>query len=241
MLLPKTGLILLCLLLSACVTVLDATTEKPIQLDPGKRTFGGVIDDKKLSTIVAVNLKKADPRLDEARIVVHAYNAVILLTGVVPTAELRAIADDTARRVNKVRQVYNELSIGPSSTFLSRASDKWLESKISGALLINTNIDSSRTKIVVENNVVYLMGLLTPNQVENITDVIKGVRGVSKIVRAVEYIDGPLAPASTVYQQGAPEAQNSPTPPPPPAPATDGEYIPEQKTTTEYISTPPSY
>ena len=33
--------------LSGCTTILDATTDQPIQVDPGKRSFGSYIDDQK--------------------------------------------------------------------------------------------------------------------------------------------------------------------------------------------------
>lgn len=183
------SILLVVFLSTACVTIIDATTEDPIQIDPGKRSFGGYIDDKKLKTVIAVNLKKADPQLETANINVHSYNAVILLSGEVATSELRTLAGETARQVNKVRQVYNELTIGPKTTFLSRANDNWIESRISANLLLHKDIESSRVKVIVEDNVVYLMGLLTKIQAEKITGIVKKTRGVNKVVRAIEYIE----------------------------------------------------
>ena len=183
------SLLIITMCTAGCVSIIDATTEDPIQIDPGKRSFGGYIDDKKLKTVIGVNLKKADEQLEKAHINVHSYNSVVLLTGEVATQELRALAGDTARKVNKVRQVYNELTIGPKTTFLSRANDDWIQSRISGNLLLHKDIQSSRVKVIVEDNVVYLMGLLTKIQAEKITDIVKKTRGVEKVVRAIEYIE----------------------------------------------------
>ncbi len=175
--------------LSACVPIMDATKEKPLQIDPGKRSFGEYMDDRQMETIIAVNIRKAHPQLKDAHINVHSYNDVILLTGEVPTKELRELAGKTAREVNRVRQVYNELFLGERSKFLSRANDNWIHSKISSKLLFNGDIDSSRVEIIVENNVVFLMGMLTRSQTEKITEVVRKTRGVKKVVRAIEYID----------------------------------------------------
>ncbi len=177
------------ILMSGCVSILDATREEPIQIDPGKRSFGGYMDDKQLKTVISVNIKKSDPKLKEAHINVHTYNAVVLLTGEVESAELRRLAADTARKVNKVRQVYNELTVGPKTTFLSRANDNWIHSRLKSKLVFNTDIDSDRVEIIVEDNVVYLMGKLTKIQAEKITEVVRTSRGVVKVVRAIEYIE----------------------------------------------------
>jgi len=177
------------IVLAGCVSVIDATTDKPIQIDPGKRSLGGIIDDKKLRTVIAVNIKKSHETMKDAHINVHSYNGVVLLTGEVQTTELRKLAGVTARKVNRVRQVYNELSVGPKTSFLSRTKDNWLQSKIKSKLVFNQDIESRRVKIIVEDNVVYLMGLLSKIQTEKITEIVRQTRGVSKVVRAIEYID----------------------------------------------------
>ena len=175
--------------LSGCVSVVDATTDGPLQIDPGKRSFGEYVDDKKLKTVVAVNIKKADPALDQANISVYSYNSVILLTGEVASAALRKLAGDTARKVNKVRQVYNELTIGPQTTFLSRANDTWIQSRIKSKLIFHQDIEANRVEVIIENNIVYLMGRLSKIQAEKITNIVRSTRGVTKVVRAIEYIE----------------------------------------------------
>ncbi len=174
---------------SGCSSVIGATTEGPIQTDPGKRSFGGYIDDRQLRTIIKVNIDKADPNLKDARINVHSYNSVILLTGQVATKEQRDLAADTARKVNRVRQVYNELEVNEKISFIDATQDNWLQSKIGTKLVLNQDIDSDRVEVIVENRVVYLMGLLTQIQAEKVTEVVRQTKGVTKVVRAIEYIE----------------------------------------------------
>ncbi len=176
------------LFMSGCVTIIDATAKGPIQTDPGKRSLGGYIDDKQLRTIVAVNIRKADPQLSDAHINVHSYNAVILLTGQVSTPELRELAGTTARKVNRVRQVYNEISVNPKISFGARTHDNYLHSKIKTKLLLDRDIESGRVEVIVEDDIVYLMGLMSEDQAERVTDRVRTTKGIKKVVRAIEYI-----------------------------------------------------
>jgi osmotically-inducible protein OsmY len=182
-------LTLLAPLLSGCVTVVDAITDKPIQPDPNKRSFGTYWDDKQLRTIVSVNIKKASDRFKDGNVNVYSFNGVILLTGEVPSHELRDLADATARDVNRVRQVYNELVVAPKRGFIANTTDAWLGSKIKTKLFAYKDIDSSKVEVIVEDHTVYLMGLLTRAQTEKITNVVRKTNGVRKVVRAIEYID----------------------------------------------------
>lgn len=176
-------------LLSGCVSVIDAVSDEPIRPDPTKRSFGEYWDDKQLQTIVSVNLKKASPEFRNLNIRVYSFNSVILLTGEVPTNELRELAGKTARDISRVRQVYNELEIGSKRGFFENTKDKILGSKIKAKLFIYKDIKSNRVEVFVENKQVYLMGLLSRAQAEKITDVIRRQKGVRKVIRAIEYID----------------------------------------------------
>lgn len=176
-------------ILGACTTVLDATHDGPIQPDPGERSFGTYIDDQKLETITKVNIGKAHPQLKAANIDVVSFNGVVLLTGQVPNNDLRNLAGATAQQVHSVRQVYNEIQVRGTTSVLARTSDTWLTTKVKSALLTDKEIDSGRIKVVTENGVVYLMGLLTRQEAENAAEKTRTVGGVQKVVKAVEYID----------------------------------------------------
>lgn len=176
-------------LLSGCASMLDAVTPGPIKADPSKRSFGTYIDDQNIETIVKVNIRKAAPVAKEANIFVHSFNGAVLLIGQVPTAEVREVAGSTARNEPRVRQVYNELVVGEKTDFFDRTADNVLQTKINSKLALNRDIESSRVKVIVENDTAYLMGLLTRIQAEKITDVVSSTRGIKKVVRAIEYLE----------------------------------------------------
>jgi osmotically-inducible protein OsmY len=176
-------------LLMGCVPMLDATTDGPINPDPGKRDLGQYFSDEKLETIIALNLRKANPELAGAHINVLCFNNVVLLTGEVPSAEMKQLASKTARKISQVRQVHNELLIQTNSTFFSRRNDNWLATKIRSKLIADGSVKIERIKVVVENGVVFLMGLVNRKEAETISQTAASVKGVDKVVRAFEYLD----------------------------------------------------
>ena len=71
------GLVLLLsltVLLNGCKTIVGASTDEPIQVDPGKRLLGTYINDERVETIAEVNIDKAHPDLKKANVNVTLFN-----------------------------------------------------------------------------------------------------------------------------------------------------------------------
>ncbi|WP_397451446.1 BON domain-containing protein [Pseudomonas sp. NA-150] len=180
----------LCLGLSGCSSVLTATRDTPIEDDRGTRTFGSKIDDSLIETKVAVNVAKANPDLDEgSHIIVTSFNGVVLLAGQTPRPELKSMAEQAAGTVQRVKKVNNELQVMPPSSILARNNDAWLTTKIKTQMLTDNTIPGSRIKVVTENGIVYMLGLVTQQEASRATNLVQGVSGVQKIVKLFEYID----------------------------------------------------
>lgn len=175
--------------MTGCTSVIHATTEEPIRPDPTKTSVGTDIDDWQLETLIGVNIKKASPYLEHAHVNINAYNGVILLTGEVANNDLRTLAGDTARNFRGVRQVHNELQVTGSSSLISRSNDVWLSTKVRSKLIAEKNMKSTRIKVVTENGVIYLMGLVTRSTGDHAARVASTTRGARRVVKVFEYID----------------------------------------------------
>jgi len=174
--------------MNGCTTLIDATTKEPLQPDPSQRSFGTYIDDKRLEVIVGVNIRKADSRLRQSsNINITSFNSVILLTGQAPAPELRTLAGDTATKVNGVRQVHNEIQMKGNSPFLTRTNDTWLGTKVKTVLLADNKVKGLKIKVIVEDAVVYLMGLATQEEANIAASLSSNVNGVREVVRVFEY------------------------------------------------------
>lgn len=176
-------------LLGGCTTILSETNDKPIESDPGSRTFGAVIDDHTIETTIGVNIRKADPALDQAHIDVVSYNGIVLLAGQVPREDLRDVAAQVAAKVKNVKRVYNELIVGENASFAAHANDALLTTKIKGKLLGSAHIKDSRVEVTTENGTVFLQGIVTRAEADIATNAVQNTDGVQKVVRLFEYID----------------------------------------------------
>ncbi len=125
----------------------------------------------------------------ESHIEVTAFNHVVLLTGQTPNADWRQIAGDTAKAVNDVDKVYNQITIeGPTSS-LTRTSDSWITTKIRSQMLAAQDLKSSSIKVITENGIVYLMGIVTHPQADLAVDIARKVAGVQRVIKIFIYTE----------------------------------------------------
>ena len=94
----------------------------------------------------------------------------MLLTGQVSSAELRQLSIDTAAKVGKVRRVHNELTIEGAISLVARTNDTWLTSKVKSKMLANSKIKGNSIKVVTENGVVFLMGIISKEEADRATE-----------------------------------------------------------------------
>ena len=174
--------------LTGCVSLLDATSEGPIEEHRGTRTLGIVVEDENIETKISVNLRKASETLKNSNIDVISFNGTVLLIGEVPDQTSKALAEKVASNTRAVRKVYNELSISGVSTWVSRYNDIWITTKVSSQMMFSENFPSSRVKVVTEQGTVYLMGLVNETEAAHAVDITKNIYGVEKIVKLFEYI-----------------------------------------------------
>ena len=180
----------LSLFATSCASIISTFSDEGIEEDPTKRSMGAAIDDSSIETVIKVNLNAADDGLKKSNISVTSYNGVVLLVGQVPSQDLKNLATRISTSSNsRVKTVHNELEGAGVTTFLSRSNDAWISTKIKTKMLADPNVSGMRTKIVTENSVVYLMGLVTQNEANQIVDLVSDTRGVTKVVRAFEYVN----------------------------------------------------
>lgn len=181
--------VLMVAVLGACAPVMDATSDGPIRQNPGTRTLGAVLDDDRIEDVTLVNIKKVGPEMRKGHISVVSFNGVVLLVGQVPTDALRSKAAAAASKVQKVRQVQNALTVGPNISFGARSYDSWLTTKIKSKYAFNNDVNGQRIKVITENGVIYLMGLVTQKEADRAAAVAQRTGGAQRVVKAFEYID----------------------------------------------------
>ena len=172
------------LILQGCSSVTGPTSE-----DYGKRTLGTVLDDQGIESRGKANIRTAHEKLKKAHINITSFNGMVLLTGQVESDEIKSIAAASIKDLRKVRTVHNELEVAGPTSMMARTNDSWLSTKVKTALLSSSKTEGGRIKVVTENSVVYLMGLLTRSEAEAAVEKTRKVFGVQKIVKVFEYIN----------------------------------------------------
>lgn len=182
-------LLTLALGVAGCTTITSATHPGPIEDNYGERSAGAEVEDRDIETKIAHNLPRTDARLGDARIMVDAYNGVVLLTGQVPSQELKDLATNVAQSVRNVREVHNELSVSANLPASQRIADTWLNTRIRTHLATNETISHTRIRVITENDSVYLMGIVTRGEADRIVQTVAQLGGMQRIVKVFDYLD----------------------------------------------------
>ena len=147
---------------------------------------------------------------DNAHINVTSFNQKVLLTGEAKDADIKSEAEAYVKAMKNARTVFNEIVIGPNSTYTARANDSYLESKIKTQMIFTDKLPSNSMSIVAEGTSVYLMGILTQSEADLAKKVASNTNGVKDVYVYFDIISN--AEKNRLEKQGkADESQpNSP-------------------------------
>ena len=181
----------LSMLLQGCGAVVVGGVATGAAVIYDRRPAQVVIDDQEIM-LQAVDLAQKNPDIGQhSRITTTAYNHVALLTGQADTA---AISDRYAVMVSnlpKVREVVNEVTIGPMASIARASEDTYITSRAKFVIsqVDLPGFDATRVKVVTESAVVYLMGLVSPDEANATIEKVRYIPGVKRVVTLFEDID----------------------------------------------------
>ena len=138
----------------------------------------------------------SDKLKDQGHVNVTSYNKVVLLTGEATTEAMKVDAEKLTAAVPEVKSVVNDIQIGAPTSMGSRSNDAYLTSVVKTRFVGEQKFNPLHVKVVTENGVVYLLGLVTRKEADDATNIARHVGGVKRVVRVFEYIPDPPAPAS---------------------------------------------
>jgi osmotically-inducible protein OsmY len=151
-----------------------------------RRTTGTQVEDEGIE-LRATNRIFGDHG-DKVHVNVTSYNRQVLLTGEVPTQQVRDEVQQTVAKVANVRSIVNELAVMPSTPITQRSNDTFITRKMRASLIDAKDISASAFKVVTERGTLYLMGIVSQREATRATAIARGVSGVRKVVRVFEYV-----------------------------------------------------
>ncbi len=157
-----------------------------------RRGFNRAINDRNVQLTAQRALDNDSELSGKVRIGTAVYDGVLLLIGEAPSEALKQRAQVDVAGFEGVRRVDNEIDVMPIPPFSQRASDAALTARVKASLLNITSLpgfDPGRVNVSTAHRNVYLMGLVSHREADAVTDIVRHVAGVQKVVRVFEYTD----------------------------------------------------
>ncbi|TAH44174.1 MAG: BON domain-containing protein [Gammaproteobacteria bacterium] len=183
-------LLILLPLLGGCVAAVTAGAIATGSSVHDRRGFGTVVDDKRIQLGAYDEINRDKELVLKNRVMIAVYNGVMLLMGEVRTPDLKARAEQTVTGFEGVRRIVNEIDIMEPEGFWTRRNDNKITARVKLALTDITSVpgfDVTKVKVSTAHRTVYLMGLLTSEEVEIVTEIARNVPGVERVVKVFEY------------------------------------------------------
>jgi len=183
-------LLVLAAVLQACVdAVVVGGVATGMLIASDRRQSEAMFADRRIE--FTAGSRVGDALKGQGHVNITSYNYTVLVTGEVPTAQVKADVEKIVGEVSQVKAVINELQIAGASSTASRSNDAYITSKVKGNFLGNGKFRPTDVKVVTEASVVYLLGLVTHEEADAATEIARGTGGVQKVVRVFEYVVPP--------------------------------------------------
>ena len=175
-------------LLHGCAPVLiGGAVATGVLVAEDRRTAGTMTEDQGIE--IKTSGRIADSLKGNIHVNVTSYNRAVLLTGEVPDAAAKEQAERITRAVENVRAVYNELAVSGVTALSSRTNAAVITSKVKARFIDAQKFSPVHVKVVTENSVVYLLGLVKKQEANDATEIARTTGDVRKVVRVFEYLD----------------------------------------------------
>ncbi len=148
----------------------------------------------------------------------------VMVMGYVPTDSQRAKAIELAWKATGVKEVINEIIVGPEPSTSSAFEDVWIATKIRTIMLTSQDFPSNNYSVTTVNGVVYLLGISTNIQEqEQALEICKSTRGVTKVVNHL------------LLKAQSPHELSSPQPTTPQDSSSEGPFSPGYEETSDAL------
>jgi osmotically-inducible protein OsmY len=150
-----------------------------------RRTTGAQVDDESIELKVATTVN--DRWSTGVHLNATSYNRSVLVTGEAPTQAVKDEIAQVVRTTDHVRNVTNELVVGPESSFGARSNDTYITSKVKSRFVEANKFAATHVKVVTERGVVYVMGIVSRQEGDDAAQLAASTSDVVRVVKVFEY------------------------------------------------------
>lgn len=180
-------LALLMPLLQGCFPVIAGGVGAGVTMATDRRTSGIFIEDQGIE--LKAQSRVGEKLKDQVHLNVTSFNLSTLLTGEAANEALRTETESIVKTVPNVRQVFNEIAIGPVASYSARSNDSYITTKVKARMIDANRFNANHVKVVTEAGTVYLLGMVTRKEADDATEIARTTSGVLRVVKLFEYLD----------------------------------------------------
>ena len=172
------------LLLQGCVPLAATGIGAAALMAGDRRSTGIYVEDENIEWKARGRLID---RFKDTHVNVTSFNLTVLLTGEVPSEQVKTEVADAIRSITSVKNVVNELVIGGNTAYTARANDGLITTNVKTRFINNGKFSINHVKVVTESGTAFLMGIVTREEAEAATELARNTGGVSRVVKVFEY------------------------------------------------------
>jgi osmotically-inducible protein OsmY len=176
---------LLAVALQGCIEMAAVGVGAAVLSAVDRRTTGAQVDDEGIE-LRATN-RVSERFGDKVHVNITSYNRSVLLTGEVFNQAAKDEIEKIAAGAPNARSVTNDLQVINATAITSRASDATITGKVKARFLDANRFNPLLVKVVTENSVVYLMGIVTEAEANDAVEIARTTGGVRKVVKVFDY------------------------------------------------------
>ena len=173
------------LFLTGCPAAIIGSGAVAIDTTADRRTHGIILEDSNIEFKAFSLIQKIECDMHTN---VTSYNGHVLIVGQVPTELVKIKIGKSIQSLANVKSITNELTIGPAISISGRAQDTLITSNVKARFFKENKVSPFFVKVVTENKIVYLMGLLTEHEAREAEAIAKNTSQVNKVVKLFEII-----------------------------------------------------
>jgi len=182
-------LLLIIFSLQACAPIIIAGAASGVSVANDRRSSGTIVDDQGIESKASFELNSDKELRANSHLSVISYNKVVLVIGQVANQRLHDRAISKIRQLPNVKKVHDEISIGTATSLKTRSNDAWITTRVKTAMIRDTNLNALRIKVITENSLTYLMGMVSRAEANVAVKVAQQIKGVRGVVKVFEYIE----------------------------------------------------
>ena len=151
----------------------------------GDRSMGTVIDDATIKVNIAAKFISSEDNLF-VDVNTTVLDGRVLMTGLVDNQEVRIDAVRRVWEVEGVQEVINEIQIGNRASLKEYANDVWINTQAKGLAAKAVGLRVVAYNFETIQGKVYIAGITSrPEQLEDLINAVKTIKGVKEIVNYV--------------------------------------------------------